>query len=144
MKSFLPGKPAPNERTWVVVDVANKPLGRIATTIADLLRGKNRVDFTPHVDGGNFVIAVNAAKVQLTGKKNEKKIYAFYSGYRGGLKEIPAEILRERHPDRLVKLAVRGMLPKTRLGRKVFRRLRVYAGAEHPHGAQKPGTGKAN
>jgi large subunit ribosomal protein L13 len=140
MKSFQPKMPSSNQRAWVVVDVDGKSLGRVATTIANLLRGKNKVDFTPHIDNGLFVVAINAAKVRLTGKKEEKKFYAFYSGYRSGLKEIQAQVMRERHPDRLIRLAVRGMLPKSRQGRKIFRRLKVYAGAEHPHVAQKPGA----
>jgi large subunit ribosomal protein L13 len=123
-----------------MVDAGGRTLGRLAVEIANLLRGKNRPDYTPHIDRGCFVVVTNAGKVRLTGKKEDKKIYAFYSGYRSGLKEMKASTLRERHPDRLVRLAVRGMLGKNRLGRKMFRRLKVYASAGHPHGAQKPGV----
>ena len=129
-----PGK----ERAWLLVDAADKSLGRLAVKIADVLRGKNKATFTPHVDTGVFVVVINAEKVKLTGRKNEQKVYRRYSGYRGGLKEIKASVMRERHPDRLIKLAVRGMLPKNNLSRHAFKRLKVYAGVEHPHGAQKP------
>jgi large subunit ribosomal protein L13 len=129
-----------NERPWVIVDADEKTLGRLAVEIANLLRGKNRPDYTPHIDRGCFVVVINASKVRLTGKKEDKKIYAFYSGYRSGLKEVKASILREKHPDRLIRLAVRGMLGKNRLGRKMYRRLKVYASSGHPHGAQKPGV----
>lgn len=113
-------------------------MGRLAVKIANILRGKNKVTFTPHVDTGDFVVVINAEKVKLTGRKDEQKIYQRYSGYRGGLKEIKASVVRERHPDRLIKLAVKGMLPKNNLGRKVFGRLKVYAGGGHPHTAQNP------
>lgn len=136
-KTFLPREPGAN-RSWVLVDAKDKRLGRLATKIADALRGKNKATFTPHVDTGDFVVVINAAKVHLTGKKNEQKKYARYSGYRSGLKEIPASVLRERHPDRLIKLAVKGMLPKNNLCRGMTSRLKVYAGEDHPHAAQKP------
>jgi large subunit ribosomal protein L13 len=135
-KSFLPKEPS--KRAWVLVDAADKPLGRLAVRVADMLRGKHRPTFSPQVDTGDFVVVLNAARVKLSGKKDEQKIYHRYSGYRGGLKEIPASALRERHPDRLVKLAVRGMLPKNAMGRKVLSRLKVYPGKDHPHAAQQP------
>jgi len=137
MKTFLPKDPG-DDRDWYLVDAQDRSLGRVAAGIADLLRGKNKPVYTPHVDMGAFVVVVNAEKVRLTGRKNERKMYRRYSGYRGGLKEIPASVVRERHPDRLIRLAVRGMLPKNNLSRKAFRRLKVYAGGEHPHTAQNP------
>lgn len=137
MKTFLPKDPG-TDRAWLLVDAENQPLGRLAVRIANILRGKNKVTFTPHVDTGDFVIVVNAKKVKLTGKKDEKKIYKRYSGYRGGLKEIKASVVREKHPDRLIRMAVKGMLPRNNLSRKIFRRLKVYAGDAHPHTAQNP------
>jgi len=136
MKSFLPKEP--EKREWMLVDAADKPLGRLAVGIANALRGKNRPTFSPNVDTGDFVIVVNADKVKLTGRKEEQKVYQRYTGYRGGLKEFPASAVRERHPDRLVKLAVRGMLPRNKLARRMMGRLKVYAGEEHPHAAQNP------
>jgi large subunit ribosomal protein L13 len=137
MKTFLPKDPGA-DRGWVLVDVAGKPLGRAAVRIANLLRGKNKVIFTPQVDTGDFVVVVNAARVRLTGRKETQKFYRRYSGYRGGLKLTPAAVVRERHPDWLVRWAVRGMLPRNNMGRQMFRRLKVYAGDQHPHAAQKP------
>lgn len=135
MKTFLPKDPG-DDRAWLLVDAQDKPLGRLAVKIADILRGKNKATFTPHVDTGDFVVVVNAEKVKLTGRKNEQKIYQRYSGYRDGLREIKASVVRERHPDRLIKSAVKGMLPKNNLSRKMFTRLKVYAGNQHPHAAQ--------
>jgi len=137
MKSFVAKDPGV-ERAWVVVDAADKTLGRLAVKIANVLRGKDKPTFTPHVDTGGFVVVINAEKVKLTGKKDEQKIYQRYSGYRSGLKEIPASVMRERHPDRLITLAVKGMLPKNKLAVKMLTRLKVYAGDQHPHVAQKP------
>ena len=137
MKTFLPKDPG-HDRAWLLVDAADQPLGRLAVRIANILRGKNKVTFVPHVDIGDFVVVVNAEKVKLTGRKNEQKIYQRYSGWRGGLKEIKASVVRERHPDRLIKMAVKGMLPRNRLSRKLFKRLKVYAGEQHPHVAQNP------
>jgi len=136
-KTFLPRDPGAN-RSWIIFDAKDKHLGRLATKIADALRGKDKATFTPHVDTGDFVIVINAAKVHLTGKKNEQKKYARYSGYRSGLKETTAAVMRERHPDRIIKLAVKGMLPKNKLCDGMASRLKVYAGEEHPHAAQKP------
>jgi large subunit ribosomal protein L13 len=135
MKTFVPRDPG-SSRGWVLVDAAGRPVGRLAVQIANLLRGKNKPVYTPHVDMGDFVVVINAAKVVLTGRKEEQKIYARYSGFRSGLKEIKASVMRQRHPDWIVKLAVRGMLPKNNLSRKMFRRLKVYPGEAHPHAAQ--------
>jgi large subunit ribosomal protein L13 len=137
MKTFLPRDPGTN-RSWFVVDAKEKCLGRLATGIADILRGKNKVIFSPQVDTGDFVIVINADKVKLTGKKEQKKTYATYSGFRSGLKEVTAHVIRERHPDMLIRLAVKGMLPKNNLNRNLFSRLKIYAGEQHPHVAQKP------
>ena len=137
MKTTLPKDPG-DKRGWSIIDVNDKPLGRVAVVIANALRGKNRVDFSPQVDMGDFVVVLNAAKVKLTGNKEDQKIYQDYSGYRGGLKETKASVVRERHPDRLIRDAVKGMLPKNRLGRRYSKRLRVYEGDEHPHAAQTP------
>jgi large subunit ribosomal protein L13 len=137
MKTFVPKDPGDN-RAWFLVDAAGKPLGRLAAKIADVLRGKNKPVFTPHVDTGEFVVVINAEKVVLTGRKEQQKVYRRYSGHRGGLKETRASVLRERHPERLLQHAVRGMLPKNKLSRTMFRRLKVYAGDRHPHEAQRP------
>ena len=137
MKSFVAKDPGA-DREWLLVDAQDKPLGRLATKIADVLRGKNKPTYTPHVDTGAFVVVVNAEKVKLSGRKDEQKVYHRYSGYRGGLKEIPVSVMRERHPDRIIKLAVKRMLPKNNLSRHMFTRLKVYAGEAHPHSAQKP------
>lgn len=138
MKTTLPKSPADSDRAWILVDAADRPLGRLATKIADVLRGKNMPTFTPHVDTGGFVVVINAEKVKLTGQKETRKMYQRYSGYRGGLRETPAAEVRARHPERLIKMAVKGMLPKNTLARHSFRRLKVYAGTEHPHAAQNP------
>ena len=135
MKSFIAKNPGA-AREWVVVDAADKPLGRLAAKVADVLRGKDKPTFTPHVDSGSFVVVINAQKVKLTGRKEDQKIYQHYTGYRSGLKETPASVMRERHPERMIELAVRGMLPKNKLSRKILRHLKVYVGAEHPHEAQ--------
>lgn len=126
------------KREWFVVDVAGKPLGRVAVRIANVLRGKIKRTFTPSVDMGDFVVVVNAAKVELTGSKEDNKIYQRFSGYRGGLRQMKASLVRQRHPERLVEEAVHGMLPRNNMGRSVFRRLKVYPGDQHPHAAQKP------
>lgn len=137
MKSFLPKDPG-TDRGWVLVDAADKSLGRLAARVATILRGKDKPTFSPQVDTGEFVVVVNAGKVKLTGRKEEQKLYSRYSGFRGGLKQVPASAVRERHPERMIKNAVRGMLPKNRLARSMFKRLKVYAGDEHPHAAQGP------
>jgi large subunit ribosomal protein L13 len=132
-------KPAEAAPRWLVVDAAEQTLGRLATRVATLLRGKHRVTFTPHADAGDFVVVVNADKVRLTGRKRQQKVYYRHTGYKGHLKSRTAEqVLEGPHPERVVEEAVRGMLPKNALGRKLYRKLKVYAGPEHPHAAQKP------
>jgi len=132
-------KPAEVEHRWFVVDATDQVLGRLATRLATVLRGKHRAIFTPHVDTGDYVIVVNAEKVRLTGRKREQKIYYRHTGYTGHLKQITAgKLLAGPHADRVVRRAVRGMLPKNALGRQMFRKLKVYAGPDHPHAAQKP------
>ncbi|MFC1453293.1 50S ribosomal protein L13 [Verrucomicrobiota bacterium] len=137
MKTTIP-REVDLDRAWHLVDAADKPLGRLAARIAVILRGKNKPTFTPHVDTGAFVVVVNAEKVKLTGRKEEQKVYRRYTGYRGGLKEDKASTVREKHPESMIKLAVKRMLPKNNLSRKMFGRLKVYAGGEHPHAAQNP------
>ena len=123
---------------WHLVDADGRTLGRLATRVAILLRGKNKPIFAPHQDTGDFVVVINAKKVSLTGKKWKEKIYYHHSGYPGGLKEASAEKIREKKPERLITMAVQGMLPKTKLGRKLIKKLKVYAGDAHPHEAQQP------
>ena len=124
---------------WYVIDAADQVLGRLSTRVATILRGKHRPTYTPHVDTGDFVIVVNAEKVKLTGRKREQKTYYRHTGYTGSLKSINAdEILNSAHADRVVSNAVRGMLPKNNLGRQIFKKLKVYAGPDHPHAAQMP------
>jgi large subunit ribosomal protein L13 len=125
-------------RTWYIVDAAAQPLGRLATRVARTLRGKNNPAFTPHVDCGDFVIIVNADKVHLTGRKLEQKIYYRHSGWIGGIREENAASLLERAPEQVLRKAIVGMLPKNRLGRQLATKLKIYAGVEHPHAAQKP------
>ena len=126
------------QRDWYVVDATDVPLGRLSSEVAAILRGKNKPTFTPHIDTGDFVIIINAEKIALTGNKADGKIYYRHSGYAGGLKSITAGELRTNRPDRLLELSIKGMLPKTTLGRKQFTKLNVYAGTEHPHAAQSP------
>jgi large subunit ribosomal protein L13 len=126
------------EKTWYLIDASGKVLGRLASEIAKILRGKNKAIFSPHVDTGDFVIVVNAEKVTLTGDKLQGKVYYHHSGYPGGLKAIAAEKLLAKKPEELLKRAVKGMLPKNKLGNKVFKKLKVYAGPKHPHEAQQP------
>jgi large subunit ribosomal protein L13 len=137
MKTYV-ATPATRERNWLVVDATGQTLGRLATRIADALRGKRKPEFTPHVDTGDFVIVVNAEKVTVSGKKREQKLYHRHSGYPGGLRARTLGDLLERRPEEVIRLAVRGMLPRTRLGRAQLRKLKVYAGPDHPHAAQKP------
>lgn len=126
------------EDRWLVIDAAGKTLGRLATYVATRLRGKHRPTFTPHMDTGDHVIVVNAGQIRVSGQKASQKLYRRHSGRPGGLKEIPFERMLERHPERVIELAVSGMLPKNSLGRKIFKKLKVYAGPEHPHQAQSP------
>ncbi len=126
------------QRQWFIVDAAGKVLGRLATEVARVLRGKHKPNFTRHVDGGDFVIVINAREVKLTGTKPEKKLYYRHSEYPGGIRVTAAEKMLAEKPEHLVRLAVKGMLPKSRLGRKLRTKLKVYAGEQHPHAAQKP------
>ena len=139
MKSFI-AKPAEVERKWYVVDADGKTLGRLASEVASVLRGKNKPTFTPHVDCGDYVIVINAEKVTVTGKKRAEKIYKKHTGYPGGLREITFDKLQQKKPEEIIRHAVKGMLPDGKLGRQMFKKLKVYAGAEHPHTAQKPET----
>jgi large subunit ribosomal protein L13 len=123
---------------WYVVDAENQVLGRLASEVAKVLRGKHKPIYTPHVDTGDYVIVVNADKVVLTGNKWSQKLYRWHTGYPGGFREVSAAHLHQRRPERLVELAIRGMLPKTKLGRAMFRKLKVYVSNTHPHAAQKP------
>jgi large subunit ribosomal protein L13 len=131
-------KRSDNADKWYIVDAEGAVLGRLATFVASRIRGKHNPLFTPHVDIGDSVIVINAGKIILTGKKLDKKIYYRHSGYIGGLKEITAKKLMEKRPEDLIRFAVKGMLPKNRLGRKLFKKLKVYTGDKHPHEAQKP------
>ncbi len=139
MKTFMEKKETVN-RKWYVIDAANLPLGRVATKAANILRGKHKVTYTPHVDCGDYVIIVNADKVKLTGNKLEQKIYYNHSGYPGGLRERKAKVMIEKYPVEMVERAVKGMIPHNRLGRSTAKKLFVYAGPEHKHSAQKPET----
>ncbi len=136
-KTYSP-RPEDIHRDWWVVDAAGLPLGRVASEVAKLIRGKHKARWAPHVDCGDFVVVVNAKQVALTGRKETQKVYYRHSGYPGGLTARTAEQVRERNPERLVENAVRGMLPKNRLGRKLFNHLKVYAGPDHPHASQQP------
>jgi len=135
-KTFLPKADA--EKKWFVVDAQDKVLGRLATGIATILMGKNKPWYTAFLDTGDFVVVVNAGKIRLTGRKRTQKTYYSHSGYPGGLKETSAEQLLEKRPERVIRFAVRGMLPKNKLGKKMLTKLKIYAGEEHPHEAQKP------
>ena len=126
------------DRRWYVIDAEGKVLGRLATEVANILRGKNKPIYTPHVDTGDYVIVINAEKVKLTGSKWDDKIHAYHTGYPGGRREVAYKEIREKHPERVIEYAVKGMLPKSRLGRSMFTKLKVYAGSEHPHAAQQP------
>ncbi|MDP6699182.1 MAG: 50S ribosomal protein L13 [Candidatus Latescibacteria bacterium] len=131
-------KPGDVERKWYVVDATDKVLGRLASEIAQILRGKRKPEYAPHADVGDHVIVINAEKVKVTGAKAETKVYHRHTGYPGGLRTTPYSRMIERHPDRVIRKAVQGMLPHTRLGRTQIKKLRVYAGAEHRHQAQSP------
>jgi len=137
VKTYCP-KPEEVTREWLVVDAEGKTLGRLAAEVANLLRGKHKPEFTPHVDCGDFVVVVNAEKIQVSGKKETDKFYRRHSGFPGGFKEESLAHLRQRRPIAIIERAVRGMLPHTRLGDQQFTKLKVYAGATHPHAAQKP------
>ena len=138
MMKTMSAKPADIQRRWYLVDADGRVLGRLASRVATLLRGKHKPIYTPHVDTGDHVIVINAAKVRLTGNKRQEKFYAWHSGYPGGFKSIIAAKLLAQKPERVIELAIRGMLPKSKLGRAMFKKLKVYAGANHPHQAQQP------
>ena len=139
MSTFVAtGRQAHESDRWHVIDAHHQVLGRVATLAARLLQGKHKATYTPFLDGGDHVVIVNAATVKLTGRKEDQKIYRQHSGYEGGLREERARFVRKRRPERLVEEAVHGMLPKTKLGAAMYRRLKVYAGGDHPHAAQKP------
>ena len=138
MSTFIAAAGAAGQAKWHVIDADGQVLGRVATRVARLLQGKHKPIYTPFIDTGDHVVVVNAAKVKLTGRKEEQKIYRRHSGYEGGLREERARIVRQRKPERIVEEAVRGMLPKTTLGEAMYRKLKVYAGPDHPHAAQKP------
>lgn len=126
------------ERKWYVVDATDLVLGDVATRVAAILRGKHKAIYTPHVDTGDYVIIVNAEKIRVTGNKANQKVYKHYTGYAGGLKEIPYAELLEKHPERILERAIKGMLPKNSLGKQMFKKLNVYAGPDHPHAGQNP------
>jgi large subunit ribosomal protein L13 len=133
-------RPGDIERNWYVIDASDVVLGRLATKIATILRGKHRPQYTPHADCGDHIIVINAEKVRVTGGKDEKKIYHRHTGYIGGLKSTKLGEIRATHPERIIESAVKGMMPKNPLGRSMLSKLKVYAGSEHPHAAQKPQT----
>ena len=137
MKTFM-ASPATIDRKWYVVDATDKTLGRLASEVAKVLRGKNKAIFTPHIDTGDYVIVINAEKIKVTGKKLDQKIYYHHSDYVGGMKQATLREKLAKKPEQVVELAVKGMLPKGPLGRQMYTKLHVYAGAEHPHAAQKP------
>jgi large subunit ribosomal protein L13 len=136
-KTYLPSQET-MERNWYVVDASNQRLGRLASEVAMILRGKNKPTYTPHLDTGDFVIVINAEQIEVTGRKRSQKLYRRHSGRPGGMKTESFEKLQARIPERIIEQAVKGMLPKNSLGRQLFTKLKVYAGAEHPHAAQKP------
>ena len=139
MKTYLP-KNSLAQRKWFVVDADGAVLGRLAVQVANILRGRNKPVFTPHLDAGDFVVVINAEKVKLTGKKETDKSFMSYSGWKGGEKHTTVEQVRARHPEKLIMHAVRGMVPKNRLGRVLMTKLKVYKGSQHPHAAQMPAT----
>ncbi len=137
LKTYV-ATPKDRERNWLVVDATGLTLGRLATQIADALRGKRKPVYTPHIDTGDFVVVVNAEKISVTGAKRQEKLYHRHSGYPGGLRTRTLEEMLRRRPEEVIRLAVKGMLPRTRLGRAQLRKLKVYAGPDHPHAAQQP------
>lgn len=137
MKSYI-AKPADVEHKWYVIDAEGRTLGKIAAETASILRGKKKPTYTPHVDCGDYVIVVNAEKVHVSGKKEREKIYRHYSGFPGGMRERTLGEMRAKKPEEIIRHAVRGMMPKGKLGRQMFKKLKVYAGSEHPHAAQSP------
>ena len=139
MKTYFANKET-IEQKWYVVDASGKVLGRLASQIAKVLRGKHKPEFTPHADAGDYVIVINADKIKVTGKKESEKLYYTHTGYPGGIKEISYEKLMQKDPIRVIEIAIKGMMPKNPLGREMLSKLKVYAGAEHPHAAQQPET----
>ncbi len=137
MKTFS-AKPETVQRDWWVIDATGIPLGRLASQIAHRLRGKHKPEYTPHVDTGDYIVVLNGAKVAVTGRKYDDKMYYWHTGYIGNMKSFNFRQMIERHPERVIEIAVKGMLPKNRLGRAMFKKLKVYAGGEHPHDAQRP------
>ncbi len=137
MKTYM-AKPAEVDRKWYVIDAEGQTLGRLASEVASILRGKHKATYTPHVDTGDFVIVINAEKIQLTGNKLSQKMYRHYSGYPGGLKEVNYGTLLAKKPEKAIEAAIKGMLPHNRLGRAMYKKLKVYRGTDHPHQAQKP------
>jgi large subunit ribosomal protein L13 len=137
VKTFV-AKPSDRQRDWVIVDATGQTLGRLATQIADVLRGKRKPTYTPHIDTGDFVVVINAEKISVTGNKRADKLYHRHSGYPGGLKTRTLNDMLERRPEEVIRIAVKGMLPRNRLARKQLTKLKVYAGPDHPHAAQKP------
>ena len=131
-------RPQDVDHSWFVVDAEDKTLGRLATEVALRLRGKHKPEYTPHVDTGDYIVVANADKIRVTGNKFNDKMYYRHSGYPGGIKEMNVKDMQDRHPERILEKAVKGMLPKNPLGRAMFKKLKVYAGAEHPHAAQQP------
>ena len=131
-------KPSTREREWLLVDAGGKTLGRLATQIADALRGKRKAEYTPHVDTGDFVVVVNAERIQVTGNKRQSKMYRRHSGYTGGLRERTFQEMIDRRPEEVLRMAVKGMMPRNRLARQQITKLKIYAGPDHPHEAQRP------
>ena len=137
MKTYV-ATPQDRERNWLIVDANGQTLGRLATQIAHRLKGKHKADYSPHVDMGDHIVVVNAEKIRVTGRKLTDKLYFHHTGHIGGIKQIALEKLLDEHPERVIQFAVKGMLPKNPLGRRMFRKLHVFAGSEHPHQAQQP------
>jgi large subunit ribosomal protein L13 len=138
MKTYVPSAEEIQQRKWWIVDAAEQPLGRLATQVAAILRGKHKPIFTPHLDTGDHVVVINASKVKLTGRKADQKEYFRHTGYMGHERFTPFKRMLAAHPERVIELAVKGMMPKNALGKNMFKKLKVYAGAEHPHQGQKP------
>ncbi len=138
MNTTYSAKKEDAQRAWFVVDAEGQTLGKLAVKVANVLRGKHRPTFTPHVDTGDFVVVINAEKIQVSGKKRDQKLYRHHTGFPGGLKTRTFRQMQEKHPERIIKKAVKGMLPHTRLGNQQIKKLKIYAGAEHPHQAQQP------
>jgi large subunit ribosomal protein L13 len=137
VKTYM-AKPAEVERKWYVIDASGQTLGRLSSEVASILRGKHKADYTPHVDTGDYVIVINAQEIKLTGDKLNQKMFRYHTGYPGGLKEMDYRTLLQKKPEKAIEAAVKGMLPNNRLGNKMYKKLKVYRGSEHPHQAQKP------